>query len=209
MTAGSGVLRRRRAGPALSVAGNGVVLTGAVLAGLLAGEGWLYVLRGAGWLDAGPNVGDSLPLLALAGADGQPLLRVLVSWLLAGAMAAVVMVRLPAPHRAALAGALCLVLLLFASQASYALVRNLRLSDVITTRAPGAGPWVQALAFAVGCALPGRAVAWTERIRRVERGRSAAAARERGVRGGEDRDAAEHDHDRRDVNRQRGRGRSE
>ena len=95
MTASSGVLRRRRAGPALSVAGNGVVLTGAVVAGLLAGEGWLYVLRGAGWLDAGPNVGDSLPLLALAGADGQPLLRVLISWLLAGAMAAVVMVRLP------------------------------------------------------------------------------------------------------------------
>ncbi len=209
MTASSGVLRRRRAGPALSVAGSGVVLTGAVVAGLLAGEGWLYILRGGGWLDAGPNVRDSLPLLALAGADGQPLLRVLVSWLLAGAIAAVVMVRLPAPHRAALAGALCLVLLLLASQASYALVRNLRLSDVITSRAPGAGPWVQALAFAVGCALPGRAVAWTERIRRVERGRSAIAAGERGVRGGEDRHAAEHDHDRRDVNRQRGRGRSQ
>ena len=55
-----------------------------VLVGLLAGYGWLYVLRGLGWLGAGPAVGDALPLLQLAGFDGQPLLRVVVAWLLAG-----------------------------------------------------------------------------------------------------------------------------
>ena len=79
MTAGGGVLPRpaRRRPGAERRRQRRRVLTGAVVAGLLAGEGWLYVLRGAqgGWTPA-RYVADSLPLLALAGADGQPLLRV-------------------------------------------------------------------------------------------------------------------------------------
>jgi hypothetical protein len=197
MITSAGVLRPRHLATALSIAGSGLALTLVVLVGLLVGEGWLYVLRGIGWLHAGPSVADSLPLLSLAGADGQPLLRVAVAWLLAGALTGVALVRPPAPHRAALAGALCLVLLLLDSQASYALVRNLPFSGVITSRAPGAGPWVEALLFAIGCALPGRAVAGAQWARRVRRTRVFAPGGEFGVRGGEDGDAAEHDGDRR------------
>jgi hypothetical protein len=197
LTTSSGALRPRRLPAAASVAGGAVVFSVAVVVGSLAGDGWLYALRGAGWFTAGPIIHDSLPLLALASADGQPLLRVAVAWLLAGVLAGIMMVRLPPPHRAALAGAVCLVLLLLASQASYALVRNLRLSDVMTSRAPGTGPWVEALLFAVGCALPGRAVAWAQRVRRVQRPGALTTTGELGVRGGERWDAAEHDYDRR------------
>jgi hypothetical protein len=197
MTTSAGVVRPRHIPTALSIVGTGITFTLAVVAGLLTGEGWLYVLRGTGWLHAGPSVADSLSLLSLAGADGQPLLRVAVAWLLAGALTGVALVRPASSHRAALAGALCLVLLLLDSQASYALVRNLPFGGVITSRAPGAGPWVEALLFALGCALPGRAVAGMQWERRVRRTRVFAPGGEFGVRGGEDRDAAEHDGDRR------------
>jgi hypothetical protein len=48
------------------------------------------------------------------------------------------------------------ILLLIASQAADALARNLRFRDVLVTREPGLGPWLEALAFAIGCALPRR-----------------------------------------------------
>ena len=60
------------------------------------------------------------------------------------------------------------VLLLFASDACYALARNLRLGGVLLNREPGLGPWVECLLLAAGGALPR---AWTGRRRR-------AAARE-------------------------------
>jgi enterochelin esterase-like enzyme len=41
-------------------------------------------------------------------------------------------------------------LLLLASDASFALARNLRLSDVLLNRAPGIGPWVEGLLLAAG-----------------------------------------------------------
>jgi hypothetical protein len=55
-----------------------------------AGIGWLYLLRGAGALAAGPSVRGALPLQQLAGDDGQPLLRLLAAWLPAGALAGAV-----------------------------------------------------------------------------------------------------------------------
>ena len=196
MTTSSGVVSPRHLPAALGAAGGAIALTLAVAAGALAGEGWLYVLRGTGWLDSGLSIADSLPLLALAGADGQPLARVAVAWVLVGALTGVALLRSPPPHRAALAGALCLVLLLFASQASYALVRNLPLSGVITSRAPGAGPWLEALMFAIGCALPGRAIAGMQRVRRVQRTGELSFRGKLGVRGCEDRHTGEHDRDR-------------
>lgn len=126
------------------------------LASLLAGLGWLYVLRGVGWLAMGSRVGDSLPLLQLAGFAGQPLGRVVAAWLVAGAVAGAVLVRMPRLRRGVLAGLLGLIVLLAASQASFALARNLRLASVLWGRAPGAGPWLAAALFACGCALPGR-----------------------------------------------------
>jgi hypothetical protein len=126
-----------------------------VLLGVLTGFGWTYVLRGLGWLSAGPRIGDSLPLLQLAGFDGQPLLRVVIAWLLAGGLAGLLLVRVRPGRRAMIAGLTGLVLLLLCAQGANALTRNLRFSDVLLHRAPGAGPWLEAVCFAIGCFLPG------------------------------------------------------
>jgi hypothetical protein len=61
----------------------GLIVLGCVVAGM----GWLYLLRHAGVLDAGPSVSGALPLQQLAGDDAQPLLRMAVAWLPLGAVA--------------------------------------------------------------------------------------------------------------------------
>jgi hypothetical protein len=57
---------------ALTRAAIGVVIAAIAV---IAGVGWLYLLRDAGLLGVGPRVRDALPLQQLAGDDGQPLLR--------------------------------------------------------------------------------------------------------------------------------------
>lgn len=47
--------------------------------------GWLYLLRQGGLLDAGPRLSRALPLEQLARGDAQPLARVVMAWLPAGA----------------------------------------------------------------------------------------------------------------------------
>jgi hypothetical protein len=134
------------------------VTVGAVLAALLAvltGTGLLYNLRGLGALAAGPRLHDALPLLQLAGFDGQPLVRVAAAWLLAGVVLGLGLIRIKPPARTVIVAGLGLVLLLFASEASFAVARNLRLSSVLTDRVPGIGPWVEGLLLGVGAALPG------------------------------------------------------
>jgi drug/metabolite transporter (DMT)-like permease len=131
--------------------------TGVVVAGLiavLAGTGLLYGLRGLGWLTAGPRLHDALPLLQLAGTDGQPLVRVAAAWLLAGVVLGLGLIRIKPPARTVIVAGLGLVLLLFASEASFAVARNLRLSSVLTDRVPGIGPWVEGLLLAAGATLP-------------------------------------------------------
>jgi|GEM_PF-613073 len=130
---------------------------GAVLAALLAvltGTGLLYGLRGLGWLAAGPRLGDALPLLQLAGFDGQPLLRVACAWVAAGLVLGTLLIRIRPAARLVIAGGLALVLLLFASEASYALARNLRLSAVLAGRLPGEGAWIEAVLLTLAAALP-------------------------------------------------------
>jgi hypothetical protein len=158
------------AGRAAGLAARGAGMAVALLIGLLAGVGWLYVLRGLGWLDLGPRVNDALPLLQLPGFDAQPLARVAVAWISAGAVAAIPLVRVSRPRRALIAWLTVTALLLLASQASFALARNLRLGDVVSSRSPGLGPWLEGLLFAVGCALPGpKARGWGDRDSRVGR----------------------------------------
>jgi hypothetical protein len=125
-----------------------------IFVALLAGEGWLYALRSVGWFSSGPMVGDALPLLQLAGFDRQPLSRVVVAWLLAGIMLGIPLYRTPRRWRALFVASVALVLLFVASQASFALTRNLRFSDVLWTRLPGLGPWLEALLLVAGCCLP-------------------------------------------------------
>lgn len=167
-----------------------------VALGLLTGFGWEYVLRGLGWLGAGPRIGDALPLLQLAGFDGQPLLRVLIAWLLAGGLAGLLLVSVRPSRRAVIAGLLGLALLLLAAQAANALTRNLRFSSVLLHRPPGAGPWLEAVCFALGSFLPGGLIG-----RLPGTGSQAVGSRfgDRGQLGlslGQHRDATEHDRDR-------------
>ena len=173
-----------------------------LLAGLLAGTGWLYVLRGLHWLRLGPRIADSLPLLQLAASDGQPLVRVVVAWVLAGAVTGVALAELPPLRRVALALVLALVVLLLASQASYALARNVAFSSTVFTRTPGLGPVLEACAFALGCALP-RPADRRQRPGPGPRRRSLVSLisgfDDRGVGGGEHRHAGQHDRNRQPV----------
>ena len=141
-------------GPALGAIRVAAAIVGVAVA-LVAALGWLYMLRGLGWFGLGPRIGDSLPLLQLAGSDGQPLLRVIVAWIPAGMVAGAALIALPRLPRAVLAALLGMAVLALASQASFAVARNLRLGDVLWSRSPGAGPWLEGLLFAIGCALRG------------------------------------------------------
>ena len=125
-----------------------------VVIGALVGVGLLYSLRQLHWLTMGPSVPDALPLLQLAGFAGQPLVRVLAAWVPAGIVLGLALIRFPAARRALLILVFGAVLLLLASDASYALARNLRFGDVLLNRQPGLGPWVECLLLAAGGALP-------------------------------------------------------
>jgi hypothetical protein len=190
--------------------GRGIAVTVVVvLTGVLAGTGWLYLLRGLHWLGLGPRVGDALPLLQLAAFDGQPLLRVLAAWVLAGALTGVALSATPPRRRLAPTLAVALVVLLFAAQGSYALTRNVSFSATLLSRWPGPGPVLEAIAFAVGCWLP----------RRLEDGdRPRAGGRtltslissldDRRVRGRQRGDSGQHDRDREPVTNARGHARA-
>jgi hypothetical protein len=180
--------------------GGGAVAVVIVVAGLLAGTGWLYVLRGLHWLTLGPRVSDALPLLQLAAADGQPLARVIVAWVVAGALTGVALGELTPRRRAALALVVALAGLLLASQASYALARNSAFSSTVFSRTPGLGPVLEAFAFALGCYLP----------RPADRGQRPGPRRrslvsvisgfdDRGMGGSERRHRGQHDRDREPV----------
>jgi hypothetical protein len=124
---------------------------------VIVGIGLLYAIRGLGWVAAGPQVPDSLPLLALAHHDGQPFARVALAWVAAG-VAFGLLTRWIAPARRALIALLpALILLVLASDASFALAENLRLSSVLSARVPPAGALFEALLFAAGAAVPGLA----------------------------------------------------
>jgi enterochelin esterase-like enzyme len=127
-----------------------------VLLSLCAGLGLLYTLRGLGWFSQGPRISDSLPLLQLAGFDAQPLARVALAWLLVGAAVGVVLIDMAPSRRALAAAVLGIVLLVIASDASFALARNLRFDHVLWSRPPSLGAVVGGLLFALGAALPRR-----------------------------------------------------
>jgi hypothetical protein len=191
----------RAAGPRpLRLAGGALAGLLILVAGLLAGTGWLYVLRGLRWLGVGPRIADSLPLLQLASGDGQPLLRVLLAWVLAGVLTGVALADKPAGRRAAVALVVALLVLLIDSQVSYSLARNLAFTDVVFARTPGLGPVLEAAAFALGCWLP-RPV--NRRNRPGPRRRSLIAIvsglDDRGLRARQDGQAAQDDADRQQV----------
>src|SRR5207248_4521909 len=123
--------------------GSRLGVTIVVLLAPVAGTGWLYALRSLNWLAVGPHIPDSLPLLQLARADAQPLGRVIVAWLPAGLLAGLALARVPRSRRVLVVVIPVVALVLFASQASFALARNFRLSEVLWSRSPGSGPWLE------------------------------------------------------------------
>ncbi|HTX30847.1 MAG TPA: alpha/beta hydrolase-fold protein [Solirubrobacteraceae bacterium] len=141
----------------------------AVIFAVLTGTGLLYGLRGLGWLAAGPRLGDALPLLQLAGFDGQPLARVAAAWLLAGVVLGLVLIRVRPSARVVVVAGFGLLLVLFASEASFALARNLRLSAVLADRVPGSGAWFEGVLLAAGAALPGMVHGWLRIAQRAVR----------------------------------------
>jgi hypothetical protein len=93
----------------------GAAAAGAVVLAVVAGAGWLYLLRDLAALAEGPRVSGALPLQRLAGGDAQPLVRVLAAWIPAALVCRMLLgtvTRLRAPGRAAAAGLGSLVLLL-------------------------------------------------------------------------------------------------
>jgi enterochelin esterase-like enzyme len=135
-------------------AGGDALAVGVTLATSASSIGLLYGLRRLGWFTSGPSVPDALPLLQLAGFAGQPLARVLVAALLTGAALGVGLERLRPGTRVALVALTASFVLLLASDASFALAHNLRFWPIATQRAPGLGPWLEAILLAAGSVLP-------------------------------------------------------
>ena len=148
---------RARVSPRTVARGPAGSLLGAValIIASLTALGLLYGLRQLRLFAVGPRISDALPLLQLAGFAAQPLVRVLAATLLAGLVLGLALIRLDPRRRAVLVGVFALLLMLAGSDASYALARNQRFDQVLLNRAPGLGPWLEAVVLTAGSAIPG------------------------------------------------------
>ena len=89
-----------------------------------------------------------------AGFDGQPIARVAAAWLPIGYVFGLAVPRARPLWLALGAAAFGALLLVAASNASFALADNLRLTAVLWHRLPPLGPWLEAGLFAIGALLP-------------------------------------------------------
>jgi len=143
------------------------------LLAVCAGMGWLYLLREAGALDVGPRLSGALPLEQLARGDDQPLLRLAVGWLPAGAAAglAVTWTTGWGPGRRALAvGLLGAVTLLATGAVSDAIAVNETVWSKVGDQFSHEGIWIEVACLVIGSLLIGRA-SWAG-----SRGAAAAAS---------------------------------
>ncbi len=143
--------RERRT--ALGVAASSLLAAPVLIGGCLIATGLLYMLRSAGWPSLGPAIADSLPLLQLAGFAGQPLLSVLLAGLGAGLVVGAALSWVARRQRLFFVAIFGTALMLIASDASYALARNLRFDQVLLNRAPGLGAWLIGTLMALGAAV--------------------------------------------------------
>jgi hypothetical protein len=139
--------------------GRGLATLAAVIATVLCGTGWLYLLRRTGALAAGPSLREALPLQRLAGGAAQPLARVAAAWLPAGLAGGAALHALGAGGRARRAVALgigtALALLALGAGAD-AVTASEPLRIHLAAQPQRAAPWVAAALVAAGAALPGR-----------------------------------------------------
>ena len=122
--------------------------------------GWLYLLRDARALHAGPAVGGALPLQRLAGQDGQPALPFLLAWAPAGLAAGAALgwaTRLPAVARAGVAGAVAFVVLFATGALADAVTASQSPWAHITPQLGRGALWLGAATMAAGAALHHRA----------------------------------------------------
>ena len=138
----------------LRTAGGAVGVLVVLLTSCVSMLGWIYVLRQLNLFSIGLPVGDSLPLLQLAGFDGQSLARVLIAAALTGAVAGVALARTERRTRLMVVGTASLLILLLDSDISYALAHNLRLGQVLLARSPGFGPWLEAFVLTAASLIP-------------------------------------------------------
>jgi hypothetical protein len=145
-----------------------------VVLAVVAGVGWLYILRDARALAVGPLLDGALPLQQLAGGSAQPLLRMAVAWL-PGGLAAGLALRLTGARRVVRLVGLAVV-------AAVVLIPTGAVSDAIAVNEPVAshvvpaltrsGTWAAVALFVIG-ALP---FTWPAPPR-ARGGRAAASAR--------------------------------
>jgi tetrahydromethanopterin S-methyltransferase subunit D len=130
-----------------------------VLLAVCAGMGWLYLLRQAGALDAGPRLSGALPLEQLARGDDQPLLRVAVAWVPAGVAAGVALAWATGwgrGRRALAVGLLGLVVLFAKGAVSDAVAVNETVASKLGDQISHGGIWLEVACLVIGSLLIGR-----------------------------------------------------
>jgi len=154
--------------------GMGLLLAGVVLpaGAVVCGIGWLYLLRSGHLLDAGPRVRGALALKQLAQADAQPLLRILLAWVLTGLAAGAALGTVAGRRRRPLLAVFAIasaVLLIVAGATSDAVVNYEPLIDHI-----GGQLSIPALPVALAALVTGSVggVAGSLALRRRSRGRT-------------------------------------
>jgi hypothetical protein len=134
----------------LRVAGSAAGWLLAVVA-VVAGVGWLYLLRRVNVLAVGPKMSGALPLEELARQGAQPLLRMAVAWLPAGFAAGLALAIATRMRPAAVvtgSGLLALFILGSTTAASEAVSRSEPLADHVWPALSRSGLWT-AVAFTV------------------------------------------------------------
>jgi hypothetical protein len=130
-----------------------------VVLAVCAGMGWLYLLREAGALDAGPRLSGALPLEQLARGDDQPLLRVAVAWLPAGVAAGLALAwatRWGRAGRALAVGAIGFLVLYVTGAVSDAIAVNESVTSKLGDQFSHGGIWVEVALLVIGSLTIGR-----------------------------------------------------
>lgn len=127
-----------------------------MVAAVVAGLGWLYLLRGLSLAGFGPDVAGALPLQQLAGDDAQPLGLLVLAWVPSGALAGAALARwtaLSRPARALGVSVVAAVMLLATGALSDALAVSEPVAGKLAPQAHRAGTWAAVGLMALGSLL--------------------------------------------------------
>lgn len=125
---------------------------------VVAGVGWLYLLKDTGFLEGFAPVRGALPLQQLAGDSAQPLSRLLIVWLPCGVTAGFMLRAVGLPNRPLRAFGAALItygLLVATGALSDAVAYSTRISSNISFQFNRPGTMVATLLMAVGALVAG------------------------------------------------------